>query len=106
ISPVWYSVLSRSGYFDTAELGTFRKINTRLQGHPTPEEHLPGIRIASGSLGQGMSVAIGAALTKKMNNDDRLVYVLMGDGEQQEGQIWEAAMYAAHNKVDNIIATI
>ncbi len=106
ISPVWYSVLSRAGYFDTVELATFRKINTRLQGHPTPEEHLPGVRIASGSLGQGLSVAIGAALTKKLNNDDRLVYVLMGDGEQQEGQIWEAAMYAAHNKVDNIIAAI
>ena len=106
ISPVFYSVLSRSGYFDTAELATFRKINTRLQGHPTPEEHLPGVRIASGSLGQGLSVAIGAALTKKLNNDDRLVYVLMGDGEQQEGQIWEAAMYAAHNKVDNLIAAI
>ncbi len=106
ISPLFYSVLSRSGYFDTTELATFRKINTRLQGHPTPEEHLPGVRIASGSLGQGLSVAIGAALTKKLNNDDRLVYVLMGDGEQQEGQIWEAAMYAAHNKVDNIIAAI
>jgi len=106
ISPVFYSVLARSGYFDVAELATFRKINTRLQGHPTPEEHLPGVRIASGSLGQGLSVAIGAALTKKINNDDRLVYVLMGDGEQQEGQIWEAAMYAAHNKVDNIIAAI
>ena len=106
ISPLFYSVLSRSGYFDTTELATFRKINTRLQGHPTPEEHLPGVRIASGSLGQGLSVAIGAALTKKLNNDERLVYVLMGDGEQQEGQIWEAAMYAAHNKVDNIIAAI
>jgi len=106
ISPVFYSVLARSGYFDVAELSTFRRINTRLQGHPTPEEHLPGVRIASGSLGQGLSVGIGAALTKKINNDDRLVYVLMGDGEQQEGQIWEAAMYAAHNKVDNLIAAI
>lgn len=106
ISPVWYSVLARSGYFDVAELGTFRKINSRLQGHPTTHEHLPGIRVASGSLGQGMSVAIGAALAKKIDKDDKLVYVLMGDGEQQEGQVWEAAMYAAHNNVDNLIATI
>lgn len=106
ISPVWYSVLARSGYFDIAELATFRKIDSRVQGHPATEEGLPGIRIASGSLGQGLSVAIGAAQTKKLNGDKNLVFVLMGDGEQQEGQIWEAAMYAAHNKVDNIIATI
>ena len=106
ISPVWYSALARSGYFEPAELATFRKLNTRLQGHPTTEEKLPGIRIASGSLGQGLSVAIGAAEAKKLNNDPHLVYTLMGDGEQQEGQIWEAAMYAAHNKIDNIIATI
>ncbi len=106
ISPVWYSVLARAGYFDIAELSTFRKIGSRLQGHPATIEHLPGIRVASGSLGQGLSVALGAAQAKKINNDDRLVYVLMGDGEQQEGQVWEAAMYAAHNKVDNIIAII
>lgn len=106
ISPVWYSVLSRSGYFETKELYTFRKINSRLQGHPATEENLPGIRIASGSLGQGLSVAIGAALTKKLNKDDNTVYVLMGDGEQQEGQIWEAAMSAPHHKVDNLIASI
>lgn len=106
ISPLWYSVLARSGYFDTAELGTFRDINSRLQGHPATEEGLPGIRVASGSLGQGLSVAIGAAQTKKLNNDSNLVYVLMGDGEQQEGQIWEAAMYAAHHQVDNLIATM
>lgn len=106
ISPVWYSVLSRSGYFDTEELKTFRKINSRLQGHPATEEGLPGIRVASGSLGQGLSVAIGAALAKKINGDDRLVYALMGDGEQQEGQIWEAAMCAPHHKVDNLIASI
>ncbi len=106
ISPVWYSTLARAGYFDVKELGTFRKINSRLQGHPATEEGLPGIRIASGSLGQGLSVATGAAQAKKMDGDDRLVYVLMGDGEQQEGQIWEAAMYAAHHKVDNLIATI
>ncbi len=106
ISPVFYSVLARSGYFPVEELGTFRKINSRLQGHPTTHEHLPGIRIASGSLGQGLSVAIGAAQAKKLNGDDRLVYVLMGDGEQNEGQIWEAAMYAAHHKVDNLIAAI
>ncbi|MGB3467380.1 MAG: transketolase [Cyclobacteriaceae bacterium] len=106
ISPVWYSVLARSGYFEPEELSTFRQINTRLQGHPTTEEGLPGVRIASGSLGQGLSVAIGAAEAKKLNRDDKIVYVLMGDGEQQEGQIWEAAMYAAHNKIDNIIATI
>jgi len=106
ISPVFYSVLARSGYFDVAELNTFRQIDSRLQGHPTTHEGLPGIRIASGSLGQGLSVAIGAALAKKLNNDDHLVYVLMGDGEQQEGQIWEAAMFAPHHKVDNLIATI
>lgn len=106
ISPVWYSVLARSGYFPVEELATFRKINSRLQGHPTTHEGLPGIRIASGSLGQGMSAAIGSALTKKMNQDNSLVYLLMGDGEQQEGQVWEAAMFAAHNKVDNLIAAI
>lgn len=106
ISPVWYSVLARSGYFELSELATFRKINSRVQGHPATEENLPGIRIASGSLGQGLSVALGAAQTKKLNKDKGLVYVLMGDGEQQEGQVWEAAMYAAHHKVDNIIATI
>ena len=106
ISPVFYSVLARSGYFDIKELATFRQINSRLQGHPTTHDHLPGIRIASGSLGQGMSVAIGAALTKKYNTDDRTVYCLHGDGELQEGQIWEAIMFAAHNKVDNLIATV
>ncbi|WP_423147298.1 transketolase [Rubrolithibacter danxiaensis] len=106
ISPVWYSVLARSGYFDVSELSTFRKINSRLQGHPTTHEHLPGIRVASGSLGQGLSVAIGAALAKKLNGEDRFVFSLHGDGEIQEGQIWEAAMYAPHNKVDNLIATI
>src|ERR1700752_5073261 len=106
ISPVFYSVLARSGYFDVAELKTFRKLNSRLQGHPTTHEHLPGVRIASGSLGQGMSVAVGSALAKKMNKDNTIVYSLHGDGELQEGQIWEAAMYAAGNKVDNYIATI
>ncbi|MFN3405913.1 MAG: transketolase [Cytophagaceae bacterium] len=106
ISPVWYSVLARAGYFPVDELSTFRKLDSRLQGHPATAEHLPGIRIASGSLGQGLSVAIGAALAKKMNKDDRKVYVLMGDGEQQEGQVWEAAMFAAHNQVDNVIAAI
>lgn len=106
ISPVFYSTLSRAGYFEASELATFRQIDSRLQGHPTTHEGLPGIRIASGSLGQGLSVAIGAARAKKLNNDNHLVYVLMGDGEQQEGQIWEAAMYAPHNKVDNLIATI
>lgn len=106
ISPVWYSVLARAGYFDPKELGTFRKINSRIQGHPTTHEHLPGIRIASGSLGQGMSVAIGAALTKKLNGDNSLVFSLHGDGEIQEGQIWEAAMFAPHNKIDNLISTI
>lgn len=106
ISPVWYSTLARSGYFDVSELATFRKLNSRLQGHPATEENLPGIRIASGSLGQGLSVALGAAQTKLLNGDRSFVFVLMGDGEQQEGQVWEAAMYAAHHKVDNIIATI
>ncbi len=106
ISPVWYSTLARSGYFEVNELNTFRKLNTRLQGHPATEEGLPGIRIASGSLGQGLSAGTGAAQVKKLNGDDRLVYVLMGDGELQEGQVWEAAMYAAHHKVDNLIATV
>ncbi|MET3112597.1 transketolase [Pedobacter sp. CG_S7] len=106
ISPVWYSVLARSGYFDPSEMVTFRKLNTRLQGHPTTHEHLPGIRIASGSLGQGLSVSIGAALAKKLNKDTSLVYTLLGDGELQEGQNWEAIMFAPHNKVDNLIATI
>lgn len=106
ISPVYYSVLAHSGFFPVKELSTFRKLNTRLQGHPTTHEGLPGVRIASGSLGQGMSVAIGAALAKKLNNDNTVVYSLHGDGELQEGQIWEAAMYAAANKVDNIISTI
>jgi len=106
ISPVWYSTLARAGYFEVSELATFRKLNSRLQGHPATHEHLPGIRIASGSLGQGLSVAIGAAEAKKLNKDDRFVYALMGDGELQEGQIWEAAMYAAHKKVDNLIATV
>lgn len=106
ISPVFYSVLSRSGYFPVEELNTFRLINSRLQGHPTTHEGLPGVRVASGSLGQGLSVAIGAALTKKLNNDNHLVYALMGDGELQEGQNWEAIMYASANKVDNLIATV
>jgi len=106
ISPVFYSVLAHAGYFDKAELATFRKLNSRLQGHPTTHEHLPGVRVASGSLGQGLSVAIGAALAKKLNGDDRLVFTLHGDGELQEGQIWEAAMFAPHNKVDNLISTI
>ena len=106
ISPVWYSTLARAGYFEVKELSTFRFLNTRLQGHPATHEHLPGIRIASGSLGQGLSVALGAAQTKKLNGENNLIYVLMGDGEQQEGQVWEAAMYAAHNKLDNVIATI
>ena len=106
ISPVWYSVLARAGYFSAEELGTFRKLNTRLQGHPSTDKKVPGVRMASGSLGQGLSVAIGAAQAKKLNNDPGTVYVLHGDGELQEGQIWEAAMYAAANKVDNVIATI
>jgi transketolase len=106
ISPVFYSVLARRGYFDAAELATFRQLNTRLQGHPTTHDGLPGIRIASGSLGQGPSVAIGAALAKKLNKDDRTVFVLTGDGELQEGQIWEAVMFAAAKKVDNLILTV
>ena len=106
ISPVWYSVLARSGYFPVEELNTFRHINSRLQGHPATHEHLPGIRIASGSLGQGISAAIGAALAKRLDDDKHLVYVLTGDGELQEGQIWEAVMFAAHNKVDNLIAVV
>ncbi len=106
ISPVYYSALARSGYFEVKELASFRKINSRLQGHPTTHEHLPGVRVASGSLGQGMSVAIGAALTKKINGDPHLVFSLHGDGELQEGQNWEAIMFAAHNKVDNLIATV
>lgn len=106
ISPVWYSTLARAGYFPLEELKTFRKINSRLQGHPTTHEGLPGIRVASGSLGQGMSVAIGAALGKKLNNDDHTVFSLHGDGELDEGQNWEAIMFAAHHKVDNLISTI
>ncbi|MEM7087287.1 MAG: transketolase [Bacteroidota bacterium] len=106
ISPVFYSVLARSGYFPVEELNTFRLINSRLQGHPTTHEGLPGVRVASGSLGQGISVAIGAACTKKLNNDNHLVYALCGDGELQEGQNWEAIMYAAGNKVDNLIVTV
>jgi transketolase len=106
ISPVFYSALARSGYFDIKELSTFRKINSRLQGHPTTHEHLPGIRVASGSLGQGMSVAIGAALSKKLNNDKNIVYSLHGDGELDEGQNWEAIMFAAAKKVDNLISTV
>lgn len=106
ISPVFYSVLARSGYFPVNELGTFRKLDSRLQGHPATHEHLPGVRIASGSLGQGMSVACGAATAKKMNGDDRIVYTLHGDGELQEGQNWEAIMFAAHHKIDNLIATV
>jgi transketolase len=106
ISPVWYSVLSRRGYFPATELVTFRKLNSRLQGHPTTHEELPGIRIASGSLGQGLSAAIGAAMAKKLNGDGSTVYCLMGDGEQQEGQVWEAAMAAPHHEVDNLVAFI
>ena len=106
ISPVFYSSLARSGYFPIEELSTFRKINSRLQGHPTTHEDLPGVRVASGSLGQGMSVAIGAAYTKKLNNDDRIVYSLHGDGELDEGQNWEAIMFAPNKKIDNLIATI
>jgi transketolase len=106
ISPVFYSTLAHAGYFDKTELATFRKLNTRLQGHPTTHEGLPGIRVASGSLGQGMSVAIGAAATKKLNNDTSLVYSLHGDGELNEGQIWEAALYASANNIDNLISTI
>ncbi|MEX6688570.1 transketolase [Danxiaibacter flavus] len=106
ISPVYYSTLARSGYFEVKELATFRKLNSRLQGHPATHEHLPGIRIASGSLGQGMSVAVGAALAKKLNKDNHLVFSLHGDGELDEGQNWEAIMFAGHQKVDNLIATI
>jgi len=106
ISPVYYSVLARSGFFPVEELATFRKMNTRLQGHPTTHEGLPGIRIASGSLGQGMSVAIGAAEAKKLNGDDKIIYTLHGDGELQEGQVWESAMYASAKKIDNLISTI
>ena len=106
ISPVLYSVLARSGYFPVDELATFRQINCRLQGHPTTHEGLPGVRIASGSLGQGLSVAIGVAQAKKLNGDDKTVFCLMGDGELQEGQIWEAAMYAPHNKLDNLVAVV
>ena len=106
ISPVWYSTLARCGYFPTTELSTFRKLNSRLQGHPTTHEHLPGIRIASGSLGQGMSVAIGAALSKKLNDDKHLVFSLHGDGELEEGQNWEAIMFEGSKKVDNLISTI
>lgn len=106
ISPVFYSTLSRCGFFPVEELKTFRKLDSRLQGHPTTHEGLPGVRVASGSLGQGLSVALGAALAKKMNNDSSLVYTLHGDGELQEGQIWEALMFAAAKKVDNIISTI
>ncbi len=106
ISPVWYSVLARAGYFEVSELATFRKLNSRLQGHPTTHEGLPGVRVASGSLGQGLSVALGAALGKKLDKDPQLVYTLHGDGELQEGQIWEALMFAAAHKVDNIISTV
>lgn len=106
ISPLWYSVLARSGYFKVKELATFRKINSRLQGHPATHEGLPGIRVASGSLGQGISVAIGTALAKKLDGDKRIVYVLTGDGELQEGQVWEAMMFAAHHKVDNLITVV
>src|SRR5450432_163469 len=106
ISPVFYATLARSGYFDLKELSTFRKLNSRLQGHPATHEHLPGIRVASGSLGQGMSVAIGAATAKKLNKDEHIVYSLHGDGELDEGQNWEAIMYAAMHNVDNLISTI
>ncbi len=106
ISPVFYATIARAGYFDVKELSSFRKLNSRLQGHPTTHEHLPGVRIASGSLGQGMSVAIGAALTKKLNKDSHLVFSLHGDGELDEGQNWEAIMFAAHHKVDNLISTV
>src|SRR6478609_390063 len=106
ISPVWYATLARAGYFDPKELATFRKLNSRLQGHPATHEHLPGIRIASGSLGQGLSVAIGAAQAKKLNGEKNIVYSLHGDGELEEGQVWEAIMFAVHHKVDNLISTI
>ena len=106
LSPLLYSCLSRSGYFPLSELATFRKLNSRLQGHPTTHEHLPGVRMSSGSLGQGLSVSIGAALAKKLNKDNHIVYALMGDGELDEGQNWEAILFAAHKKVDNLIATV
>ena len=106
ISPVWYSVLSRSGFFPTSELGTFRQLGSKLQGHPSPEKGINGVRVASGSLGQGLSVAIGYAMSKRLNNDDKLAYVLMGDGETEEGQVWEAAQFAGANKIDNLIAII
>ena len=106
ISPVWYSTLARAGFFEVAELATFRKINSRLQGHPTSHDHLPGVRVASGSLGQGLSVAAGMALAKRMSDDNGIVYALTGDGELQEGQIWEAALFAAHKKLDNLIVTV
>jgi transketolase len=106
ISPLYYSVLARAGYFNEKELSTFRQINSRLQGHPATHEGLPGVRVASGSLGQGVSVALGVALSKKLNQDDKTVFVLTGDGELQEGQIWEAALFAAHNKVDNLVLTV
>lgn len=106
ISPLYYSILARAGYFDVAELSTFRQINSRLQGHPATHEGLPGVRVASGSLGQGVSVAIGMALSKRLNKDDKTVFVLTGDGELQEGQIWEAALFAAHHKVDNLVLTV
>ena len=106
ISPLFYSILARAGYFDTKELATFRKINSRLQGHPATHEHLPGVRVASGSLGQGMSVAIGAALAKRLNGEKNIVFSLHGDGELDEGQVWEAIMFAAHHKVDNLISTV
>ena len=106
ISPVWYSVLARSGYFSVDELATFRKLNSRLQGHPATHDGLPGVRVASGSLGQGLSVALGAAMSKKLDGDNKTIYTLHGDGELQEGQIWEAAMFAAANNIDNIISTI
>lgn len=106
ISPVWYSVLARAGYFPVPELATFRRLNSRLQGHPATHEGLPGVRVASGSLGQGLSVAAGVALAKRLDGDDKTVYVLTGDGELQEGQIWEAALFAAHQKLDNLIVTV
>jgi len=106
ISPVWYSVLARVGYFQINELATFRKINSRLQGHPTTHEGLPGVRVASGSLGQGLSVSCGAAFAKRLNNDNKIVYALTGDGELQEGQNWEAIMFAAHHKLDNLVVTV
>ncbi len=106
ISPLFYSVLARRGYFPVSEMNTFRKINSRLQGHPATHEHLPGIRVASGSLGQGLSVAAGAAYAKKLRKDDRFIFVMMGDGEQQEGQVWEAVQFAPHHKLDNLVAIV